>query len=185
MCHISPMNKINIWIFLALNVTYVFIRRLTNSTLLIDQILIIAIFSIFTYGIVSILVFEKRQLFRNNFTSFLLTIIIVVNFVTFVPATIERSRSFYVIAWLPEDGKFVQESKILTLAEVSGENNLQAIKQRLREHSVRGLVKEICVQENCKFKLTSGGILMLRMADIIAYIYKLDNYKKQRQVGKL
>ncbi len=90
---------------------------------------------------------------------------------------IDRSRSFYVLAWVQEGKVLVTGNQIDLSKVVSAEaSSMTSIQARLIEQSQRGLVT---IKEG-KYSLTKKGILVLRISDLIAGVFKLELWAKNR-----
>jgi hypothetical protein len=90
---------------------------------------------------------------------------------------IDRSRSFYVLAWVQEGKVLVTGNQIDLSKVVSAEaSSMTSIQTRLIEQSQRGLVT---IKEG-KYSLTKKGSLVLRISDLIAGVFKLELWAKNR-----
>jgi hypothetical protein len=84
---------------------------------------------------------------------------------------VDRSRSFYVLAWVDagkvshKNGEFVIRAESLEASDKAG------VIQRIAEQQDRGLIQED------QMTLTAKGKFFLDLADFLSRVFKLENWK--------
>jgi hypothetical protein len=144
------------------------------NELLFEQILISGIVS----GALAYYFLNKNQLSK------LLKRIVAITFILIFILTaqnlllnIDRSRSFYVLSWV-ELGKVSSTTGGLSLNGVYSEEKLavSGIKLRIFEQEKRGLISKT----NGIYRLTFAGNIVLSVAERLAFVYKLENWKANK-----
>lgn len=87
---------------------------------------------------------------------------------------VDRSRSFYVLAWVDRYPISSQnlENDILENVRSPEKDSFFAIKQRIDEQVKRGYIRE----ESGILDLTSKGSFMLKLSKLLANLYRLQNW---------
>lgn len=119
----------------------------------------------------------RRTIFLNNIlstSSILLVIILVFQIQTLTLINIDRSRSFYIIAWI-HDSRIEATAKGISLDQVLSIErlNTKAIEDRVDEQVLRKLV----VEKQGKFQLTWRGVLLFNISEALAKMFKLNGWK--------
>jgi hypothetical protein len=160
-----------------LGLIFLAIWRMNDSQFdLFSQILLISAFVFF----ISILLSAVRnkggwpaKSYPKN--TLLVSLVMAVIFYNLTAATllnIDRSRSFYVLAWLDEDLLKVDDEGRLNIYATSKEAmNFDAISERLEEHRGRFFVTD-------DYKLSSLGKEAVRASNFLAKIFSLDGWFK-------
>jgi hypothetical protein len=127
------------------------------------------------------LVFRKRLKNRLNLSIQDVIQLIVIGFLAsclIVPNTllnVDRSRSFYVLAWVDagkislKNGEFVIRAESLEASDKAG------VIQRIAEQQDRGLIQED------QMTLTAKGKFFLNLANFLSWVFNLENWKLNRR----
>ena len=153
------------------------IRQLLPNALLFESILISSIASVV---ITSIGFSIKWGSFSSDmFLSILLSFLLIITPSFLVLMNIDRSRSFYVLVWAttPSSAQEIEKQSIIAF----GSAEKFGILMRLKEQEKRGLIK----QDEGFYSLTSAGRWMVTTADLLASLYRLDNYNHVRATSRL
>jgi hypothetical protein len=150
-----------------------FLLRLTGflNYFLFEQIIIIG----FLTGVLLLLLLSrKKDDLKETIVEVLLVVTLFTSLANFSLVNIDRSRSFYLLAWI-EQGKVLQSNLQLDLSMVfSKENqNIDAIESRLNEQVSRRLVS---VNDNY-YSLTDLGKVYLFISSKLANWFDLENWK--------
>ena len=101
----------------------------------------------------------------------------------FGPSTIDRSRSFYNLAWINK----INSCGIYNLGEMNNvliknrdrvDYSEQSFNQRITEHKIRGLLE---IDKDSNVSLTTAGRILLNMTNLAAVYFTLQNYNNQVQ----
>ncbi len=115
-------------------------------------------------------------------TSFTLLIIGSLLFMQIAPSTllnIDRSRSFYVLAWVKHGEIRITDDGLDLSYIVSDERkNPEAIRLRIIEQENRGLVT---LNSQGYYSLTQKGEYLFEFSDFLASIYKLNGWESNKR----
>jgi len=177
--------------FILYNIIFILLRYTTKTTLIVDQVFIAGILTL-VGGSITYMFKNKYSLIRykedsKQFVNYIKSVstIVLVTFLILVfgPATVDRSASLYIFAWLQENKSVltINDIRKIILDRQSNET-VQRIIIRINEHEQRGLItitSDKCSNLDCDFKLTNSGVVLKRTATVLARIYNLQNYKKE------
>ncbi len=154
-------------------------RMISPKIDLFSQILLVSILVFFISTLLSTLANKKDQLlqvyFKKTLFVSLVMALIFYNLTTATLLNIDRSRSFYVLAWLDEDLLRVDtEGRLINYATSKESINLEAISERLEEHRGRFFVTN-------EYKLTTLGKEAVRVSHLLARIFTLEGWFKNNQ----
>lgn len=162
--------------YVLLNFIFLFFLRLIKfgNDLLLEQILISGflvhlIITLFHFKI-NLLTYDLKKSLRNSLLGFLIYLLVAL----FTILNIDRSRSFYVLSWV-DKGVVICSSSGLDLSKVKSREKLNpsGISSRIEEQVKRGLI----LKSDSICKLTQYGELYLFSAEVIAEIFKLNNWE--------
>lgn len=109
-----------------------------------------------------------------------LLIIAVLSFQLIVPSSIlniDRSRSFYVLSWVKDGNVHIKDNGLVLTGVKSHEAlDVDAIDSRLNEQISRGLINKL----NGDYELTLRGSLMVKIADILSILFKLQGWNENK-----
>jgi hypothetical protein len=149
------------------------IHTLKPSTLIFDQLLIISIFIIISYTLLS------RIFLKINFEK-LVAIVCLGLFLTFLNQAfvlnVDRSRTTYVLAWVDKglvSSTLTGELRVIGVSSPENQN-IEGSVQRIQENIERGLVKV----DGKRVLLTTTGNLLLKMIQITADLFSLEGWHK-------
>jgi len=170
-------NLVNIAFQIALYVSSGFLillvfRKLQFlGDLLFEQIVLSSLCSLFS--ILILRYFFNKQKILELFIVGLIGALTFFMLSSFSLVNIDRSRSFYVLAWADE-GKIRTSVEMLDLSNVVSleKSNVIAIKTRIDEQVARGLI----VEKEGLFGLTKYGKLYLKISKFLAATYNLQNW---------
>ena len=150
-----------------------YVLRLTGflNQFLFEQINFVGILT----GFVSfILLSWKKPKFSVNISEILLIVTLFVSLANFSLLNIDRSRSFYLLAWI-DQSKVRESNSNLDLGMVlSSENrNVNAFQVRINEQVSRGLVS----LNGNQYDLTGLGEVYLLISKKAADMFDLENWK--------
>lgn len=161
------------WVFLVSNLFLFVERQYFQFDLLLFEQIIYTNLSVCAF----LLVFRKFLVRRLNLSTRDVIQLIVIGFLAsclVIPNTllnVDRSRSFYVLAWVDagkvslKNGEFVIRAESLEASDEGG------IAQRIVEQQDRGLIQED------QMTLTAKGKFFLDLADFLSRVFKLENWK--------
>lgn len=86
---------------------------------------------------------------------------------------IDRSRSLYVLSWVDLNQVCVKSGETIVNVRSPESIAMVAISLRLQEHELRGLV----IEKNGCFQITRNGKFILGLANLLAQIFKLENWE--------
>jgi hypothetical protein len=137
---------------------------------LFEQIVFIGFLSGFIFFVLD----AKIVRFRTTTAEILLVSTLFISLANLSLVNIDRSRSFYLLAWVG-DSKVIENDSGLDLSMVlsSEIRNIDAINVRLNEQISRGLVS----QSGSEYRLTNLGKVYLLMSNVVADWFKLENWK--------
>jgi hypothetical protein len=170
---LSKMNRDSIFVLSLLAAAVLFIiRKISQSSLLFEQVnfsvvLVCTIFLLFRP------VSSARFTFVN-LRGYLITALAIAFLLNTLFLNIDRSRSFYVLAWVSNgqveniDGKMKVSSPSLEAL------NQKAAKIRIEEAQSRGLLDI----ENNQYRLTFLGELLLSSSNVLANLFELEQWKE-------
>ena len=109
-----------------------------------------------------------------------LLIIAVLSFQLIAPSSIlniDRSRSFYVLSWVKDGNVHIKDNGLILTGVKSHEAlDPDAIESRLNEQLSRGLINKL----NGDYKLTFRGSLMVKIADTLSALFKLQGWDENK-----
>ena len=149
-----------------------FAIRLTGffNGFLFEQIVIIGFLGGFLFLIFSAMTVR----FKTTTSEVLLVSILFISLANLSLVNIDRSRSFYLLAWVGDSKVFQYDSRLdLSMVLSSESSNIDAIKVRLNEQISRGLVS----QGGSEYSLTNLGKTYLLISDILADWFELENWE--------
>jgi hypothetical protein len=150
-----------------------YVLRLTGflNQFLFEQIIFVGILT----GFVSLILLSwKKSKFSVTISEILLIVTLFVSLANFSLLNIDRSRSFYLLAWI-DQSKVRESNSNLDLGMVlSSENkNVNAIQVRINEQVSRGLVS---INGN-QYYLTGLGEVYLLISNKAADMFDLENWR--------
>jgi hypothetical protein len=152
--------------------TLLYALRFTGffNRFLFEQIVFIG----FLIGFIFFVLSAKIVSFRTTTAEILLVSTLFISLANLSLVNIDRSRSFYLLAWVG-DSKVIEDDSGLDLGMVlSNESrSIDAINVRLNEQISRGLVS----QSGSEYRLTNLGKVYLLMSNVVAEWFKLENWK--------
>jgi hypothetical protein len=170
---LSKTNRDSIFVLSILSAAVLFIiRKISQSSLLFEQVnfsvvLVCTIFLLFRP------VSSERFTFVN-LRGYLITGLAMAFLLNTLFLNIDRSRSFYVLAWV-SNGQVENVAGKVKVSSPSVEAiNQKAAKIRIEEAQSRGLLDI----ENNQYRLTLVGELLLSSSNILANLFELEQWKE-------
>jgi len=152
-------------------------RRISITTLLYDQFLLITFLILILSYIFVKRLFSKTNLNRTNIEKFAMSILIAILFfstVQYTVLTVDRSRSLYLLQWVQDGRILMNNGNVVVVGIAEPEMNVEsAIAQRIEENRFRGL---ITTHLNGVQHLTSLGKAHLTLAQIFAKFFNLKGW---------
>jgi Ca2+/Na+ antiporter len=162
-------------VFLQLSLMF-FVRRIHEEYDVFSQLNLIFIFSI---CILLIVLFLNSDIRKSGSSRVLLLCGVCALYTTYslqstLLLNVDRSRSFYVLAWVDRYPISSQnlESSILENVRSPEKVSSFAIEQRIDEQIRRGYIRE----KSGILDLTSKGSFMLKLSELLAQMYRLQNW---------
>lgn len=150
-------------------------RKVSQTNLLYDQIIICSTLILIVNILVGIILSKKLSIKMNFLRDSLLVAFIFYTFGSAILLNIDRSRSLYVFPWVGQCGNSVSCLKENLLPN-QGKQGWQEIEQRLNEQASRKLME---IQGD-EITLTTGGKIVLTSSNLFANIFELEGYKNAR-----
>jgi FlaA1/EpsC-like NDP-sugar epimerase len=170
-------------LYLILSVLgFAIVRSFFKSNLINEQIVIYS-FSIFVVysAIIRFTQSEVRDLMFYLIPLILAMLVFMI--LIFGPSTIDRSRSFYNLAWISK----MNSCGIYNLAEMKNtldknrdtiDYSEQSFIQRMTEHEIRGLLE---IDKDNNVRLTGAGKILLNITNLAAGYFTLENFDNQEK----
>jgi hypothetical protein len=157
------------------------LREFHDNTDIFGQISLVSLL-VFIFAWVIYFLRIKRGYKLDIFTASLSSILIALLFFTinqFVLVNVDRSRSFYVIAWAKE-GKLCYDEKKLVLKDIKSFEvlNTYAIDQRVSEQVHRGILSRT-TPSNC-LKTTQVGNIYFAVAESVSSFFNLQGWRTNK-----
>lgn len=152
-------------------------RYFISGDLLFEQLTITAVLGPTILWAIAHLLKSRTRTSKGTMTNFswmtLLSILLFWSFAQFTLLNIDRSRSFFLIAWV-DQGKVAMTNDSYSFAKVSSPEvlNLKGMTQRVDEQISRGILKK----DNNRLELTIKGKIVLETSKFLAREYKLTGW---------
>ena len=163
------------------SVVIVFLLRQTNPGGDLFSQINLSVFCGFAFGFFVIFARKKSGLekgIKRHLHSLLTVQLIIFISLQFSLVNIDRSRSFYVLSWANQEKVFDSKQGITLVGVQSPEIlNLSAIRFRLDEQIKKNLLKV----ERGQIKPTLPGKFMILIADGLANLFNLENWKLNKK----
>lgn len=164
-------------------ISAILLRILRNfgNLQLFEQIVISCVSGALILGLGILLFFEKIfPNFHDRFNILLILIASMLIMLIVAPNTvmnIDRSRSFYVLGWVENEGVRIDKEGALVLLVKSNERfSAVSIRERIDEQSARGLI----MRQEDRYQLTRRGVIAVRISDFVAKFYGLEGWFNNR-----
>jgi hypothetical protein len=154
----------------TLILVFFIIRLIWNTSLIFEQIVI--------SSLVAVLIISSISKYFNRLTIANLLIIFLLSstsaqFFANVILNVDRSRSFYVLSWVRYEKITLKNGNLdYSLVQSTEKNSYEAITQRLKEQTERGLIR---VSDKCE--LTVRGKMTVHISDFLANAFSLEGWK--------
>jgi len=140
---------------------------------LFEQILLATFLSAALFLLISLLI-KKFKVFSLDETVALLLISVLLCIVV-LPLSlvnVDRSRSFYVLSWVENGSFYSSDAGIQFRVESTEALDVTGVEQRVKEQLDRGLIEK----SNGQFHLTPSGRFMLKISNLLAQVFQLENW---------
>ncbi len=163
---------------IALFLLFLF-RKVVPTGILFDQIVTVSLVVFFLFSTVIFLLKKNaRMAFPMNLVQLSVSsTLIFILFSTLTLVNIDRSRSFYVLAWVHQDLVSYRNGVFdLTRVNSSEAKSQSEIEQRLLEQIKRGLI----TTTREKIILTDRGIFVLNLSNLSATLFDLSHWERHK-----
>jgi hypothetical protein len=169
------MRKTYFFEILALALALIFVlRKLNTSSLLFEQINICSFVATMV-----IIHFKTLIKFKIDFQALkvsLITAIAISFIINLSLLNLDRSRSFYVLAWVANGDVSMRSNEFTVTAKSNEATNIESTLLRIQEGESRGLIQK----DSEGYALTFSGKALLKISNFLADAFELDNWKKNK-----
>jgi hypothetical protein len=154
-----------------MNLLLLVFRKLKGfNEILFDQILFASLILVF----LALMYIKLKKNCKFGGLEVFIAAVLFFNLATYSLVNIDRSRSFYILAWIDKKELVLNAGRVdLTDIQSPEKRNAPAIISRLEEQIDRNLV----VRQGDELKLTLSGKVYLGIADFLAKIYSLNGWR--------